>query len=896
MSRFDELAESAPDPELARAALDRVAEHEAARRALSRPAVAGTAARLLGISRPAADFYHAHPDELEALSDLHPRSRAELLAEASAAVDAEGAEAGLRRFRRRAWLRVAARDLEGASLDEVVAELSASAEACLEVALRLCVDRAPDGSEAVEAPAVVGMGKLGGRELNYASDVDVVFVHRARGGPAQDLGVGVATRLIRLLSEPTSGGVVLRVDAGLRPEGRDGPLSRSLPAMLDYYGRHAATWERQALVKARPVAGDRDLGRSFVEGVAPFVYPDTLPPSVLDDVRATKSRIEETVRASGKAAVEVKRGWGGIRDVEFAVQLLQLVHGRRHPSLRAAGTLAALDALVSEGFVAPADAAALADSYRFLRRLEHRLQMLREVQTHELPSDRASLATVARSMGFADPGRLLAEHARHTATVRGLHERLFYRPLLEAFAGPAGQPSAGRSDTEELLAGLGFADPARAYRSFAAVVDPSTRLGRVLGALFPVVAQTVALADRPDAAALRLERVVEAVGDDPERADRLADRLADRPDAARRLAALVGASSAFSDAVAARPALAWGVFERPPLERSLFAGDPGLDRIRVAAAFAAGELDVAGVGRRLSAAADATVSEALSRAEPPVPMAVVGMGTFGAEELSFASDLDLLFVHDGDPSIAVSASVAAERTLTAVRDSGWDPDTDLRPEGRAGGLVRSLAAYREYWGRWAETWEFQALVRARFVAGDEDVGRRFLEGASEVAFPSVLPDERVASIRLMRVRIEEERVRPRGSRRVHFKLGYGSLADVRFAVELTLMRHGFAHPEVRRTNTLEAIEALVGAGVMDDAVGVPLARAHTFLSEIKAWLEIERRLGQGALPPVPEEQAALARRLGYEESPRNRLMQEYLAVTRRARRAMETVFYGDDPA
>ena len=277
-------------------------------------------------------------------------------------------------------------------------------------------------------------------------------------------------------------------------------------------------------------------------------------------------------------------------------------------------------------------------------------------------------------------------------------------------------------------------------------------------------------------------------------------------------------------------------------------------------------------------------------------MAVVGMGTFGAEELSFASDLDLLFVHDGDPSTAVSASVAAERTLTAVRDSGWDPDTDLRPEGRAGGLVRSLAAYREYWGRWAETWEFQALVRARFVAGDEDVGRRFLEGASEVAFPSVLPDERVASIRRMRVRIEEERVRPRGSRRVHFKLGYGSLADVRFAVELTLMRHGFAHPEVRRTNTLEAIEALVGAGVMDDAVGVPLARAHTFLSEIKAWLEIERRLGQGALPPVPEEQAALARRLGYEESPRNRLMQEYLAVTRRARRAMETVFYGDDPA
>jgi len=270
------------------------------------------------------------------------------------------------------------------------------------------------------------------------------------------------------------------------------------------------------------------------------------------------------------------------------------------------------------------------------------------------------------------------------------------------------------------------------------------------------------------------------------------------------------------------------------------------------------------------------------------------LGSLGAEELSFASDLDLLFVHDGDPSDAVAAGAAAERTLASVREAGWEPDTGLRPEGKAGGLVRSLAAYREYWARWAETWEFQALVRARLVAGDEDLGRRFLEGAAEVAFPPVLSDEQVAAIRRMRVRIEEERVRPRGTRRVHFKLGVGSLADVQFAVELSLMRHGFAHPEVRRTNTGEAIDALVEAGLMEEAVGAPLSRANAFLSEIKAWLEIDRRVAQGALPPVPEEQAALARRLGFEESPRNRLMQEYLAVTRRARRAMETVFYGND--
>src|SRR5439155_1541114 len=355
-----------------------------------------------------------------------------------------------------------------------------------------------------------------------------------------------------------------------------------------------------------------------------------------------------------------KRGRGGIRDVEFAVQLLQLVHARRHPALREPGTLPALRALADEGFVAPADAEALADSYRFLRRLEHRLQMVRDLQTHELPRGRAALETLARSMGLDGPDRLMAEHERHTARVRGLHEQLFYRPLLEAFgAASAGAPRPGidRQDTEELLAGLGFADPAAAYRAFARIVDPATRAGKVLGGLFPVMAPALATAALPDAALVRFERVVAALRESAD--EGLADRLAGRVDAARRLAALVGVSSHFADALAARPGLA------------------------------------------------------------------------------------------GD---------AAERVMARARDAGWQVDPDLRPEGRSGPAARSLASYLEYWQRWADTWEYQALLGARFVAGDEVLGRRFVANAHDVAYPETVTLEQVAAIRRMRVRMEEERV------------------------------------------------------------------------------------------------------------------------------------------
>ncbi len=863
--------DEAPDPALAAVALERVREAGG----VVSPRALPSAVRLLGFSTAATDFLVRHPEECGALEDDAARDRAALDAEVAADVERLGAEAGLRRFRRRALLRVAARDLAGASLEDVVREVSDVADACVEAACRFVSG---------DALAVVALGKWGALELNYASDIDLVFVHREPGGATQDAAERVAAELIHLLSEPTSDGIALKLDAALRPGGRAGALSRSLEATLAYYERESATWERQAMLKARAAAGDVALARRFVEGVQAFVYPAHLEPAAIDDVRRTKVRLEEYIRQRGKELTEVKRGRGGIRDVEFAVQLLQLVHGRRDPSLREPNTLKALTALVEEGYVAPADADPLADAYRFLRRLEHRLQIVRDVQTHDLPSDPRARTTIARSLGLADAAALQREYDRTTGLVRTIHERLFYRPLLEAFAGPATpRPGLDRAATEELLAGLGFAQPSRSYEVLARLVDPATRFGKVMANVFVVMAPALSLAADPDAALVRLERVGEAVGERPGPADALA---AD-PAAARRLAHVVGASRFATDLLVRDPERI-----RVLAERTIHADDAGADMVRVVGRYAGRELSPRETGDAITAVADRVLQEAVDEAAPSLPLAVIGMGKLGARELSFASDLDVVFVYDGEgPEDQSRAVEASERVMQLVLEAGWEIDADLRPEGRNGPLARSLAGFLDYWERYAELWEAQALLRVRDVAGDEQLGHRFAAAARDLAYrPEGITIDEVVQIRRMRERIERERVRPPEATKFHFKLGYGSLADVQFTVETLLLRHGGSVPAVRTTRTLGGDRA-AGRAPADGAdrrarpgrgVRVPDGR------EVRAG---GRPPGaRRAVPAAAEEQTALARRLGYEEYPRQAFIDDYLRITRRARRAMERVF------
>jgi glutamate-ammonia-ligase adenylyltransferase len=321
-------------------------------------------------------------------------------------------------------------------------------------------------------------------------------------------------------------------------------------------------------------------------------------------------------------------------------------------------------------------------------------------------------------------------------------------------------------------------------------------------------------------------------------------------------------------------------------------GDPDAELVRVVASYAARELDARSMGERLAAVADRVVRDAVSSANTNVRLAVIGLGKLGARELNVASDLDVVFVYEGDDADAFErATAAAEQVLRAIREAGWEPDADLRPEGRAGPLARSFAAWLEYWERYADAWEFQSLLRARFVAGDESLGARFCSFAADFAYPEVLTVDHVAEARRMRDRIERERVRPAEAGRFHFKLGYGSLADVQFAVELSLMRHGAAHPDVRSTSTLEAIEALARERLLEDAVARALGEAFVFLSDVKNALEIDRRVRAETLPAAPDELMVLARRLGNEEYPVQTLFETYRRITRRARRAMERVFF-----
>jgi [glutamine synthetase] adenylyltransferase / [glutamine synthetase]-adenylyl-L-tyrosine phosphorylase len=369
-----------------------------------------------------------------------------------------------------------------------------------------------------------------------------------------------------------------------------------------------------------------------------------------------------------------------------------------------------------------------------------------------------------------------------------------------------------------------------------------------------------------------------------------ADALASDPQRAGRLARTVAVSPWASDLLAGRAE-----------DALLVAGPPdGPERpevalLRAVADHAEGRLPIPHTGRRLAEVADAVVAEALDRAGPSVPVAVIGLGKMGAQELNFASDLDLVFVFEGEGEGAFEeARRTAEAVLEGVRSGGFQPDADLRPEGRSGPLARSMAAYLEYWERWGRTWEFQALLKARAVAGDEVLGKRFLMAAEDFAYPEFLPVDRIAEIRRMRVRMEEERVRPPDARRFHFKLGYGGLADVQFAVELSQLRYGRAHPEVRHRHTLDALEALARERLIEDPSALALGEAYVFLNEVKNAMEVDRRVPAEALPSGAETQVALARRLGYEEFPRAAFLEDYRRITRRARRAMERVFYPEE--
>ncbi|AGJ54589.1 bifunctional [glutamine synthetase] adenylyltransferase/[glutamine synthetase]-adenylyl-L-tyrosine phosphorylase [Streptomyces sp. NPDC053741] len=902
----------------------------------------------LGASEALGDHLARHPRDWQVLvtyeaTDLHPgvREFEQMLCDV---VDPDS----LRVAYRRSLLSIAARDVCGTTdVAEVAAELADLATATLRAALAIARADAP--SDAAQCRiAVIAMGKCGGHELNYVSDVDVIFVGEPVDGAEESGALQAATRLVahmmRICSDTTVEGTIWPVDANLRPEGRNGPLVRTVSSHLAYYQRWAKTWEFQALLKARPVAGDPELGAQYLDAVSPLVWQAADRENFVGDVQKMRRRVVDNIPVD-RVDRELKLGPGGLRDVEFAVQLLQLVHGRGDSTLRVGSTLEALGALADGGYVGRADAAQLDEAYRFLRAMEHRIQLYRLRRTHMVPEDEADLRRLGRSLGLrTDPvAELNRAWRRHASVVRRLHEKLFYRPLLDAVAQLApGERRLSAKAAGVRLEALGYADPAAALRHLEALSSGVSRKAAIQRTLLPVLLGWFADSADPDAGLLGFRQVSDALGKTPWYLRLLRDEGA----AAENLARVLSAGRLAPDLLMRAPEAVAILGDpeglkprsRDHLEQEVLAAvgrAPGAEAavavargVRRRELFRTTAADIIGsygtednpaetdpgalVDRVGSAVTDlnaATLSGALRAAVRerwgstlPTRFAVIGMGRFGGHELSYGSDADVLFVHqpregvgEEEASRAANAVVSEMRRLLELPTA--DPplliDADLRPEGKTGPLARTLKSYGAYYRRWSLVWESQALLRAEPMAGDKELGRAFVELVDPLRYPVEGPgDEAVREIRRLKARMESERM-PRGADpTLHTKLGRGGLSDVEWTVQLMQMRHGWAEPGLRTTRTREALAAACAADLIPAEEAQMLDEAWVLASRVRNAVMLVRGRPGDTFPSNPRELTAVGRYLGYEEGHVGDMLDDYRRITRRARAVVEERFYG----
>ena len=851
--------------------------------------------------------------------------------------DAEAVDA-MRVQYRRLLLRLAARDLaHGVPVDDVAAELSDLAAATLEAALAVARARVGGAAESARL-AVIAMGKCGGHELNYVSDVDVIFVAEPADGHDEQAALRTATQLashlMQVCSDHTREGTIWPVDAALRPEGKAGPLVRTLASHEGYYERWAKTWEFQALLKARPVAGDLELGKAYVDVVSPLVWTAAEREGFVTDVQAMRRRVLEHIPAA-QADRQLKLGAGGLRDVEFAVQLLQLVHGRADEEIRAPATLSALAHLTRGGYVGREDGAALDESYRFLRTLEHRMQLAKLRRTHVVPTDEHELRCLGRAMGIRkDPAdELEKEWKRHKREVRRLHEKLFYRPLLTAVAKlPGDEVRLSPEAAQARLAALGYDDPVAAMQHLEALTAGVSRRASIQRTLLPAMLEWFAESPNPDAGLLGFRRISDALGS----THWYLKTLRDEGQVAQRLATLLATSRFATDLLQRAPEGVRMLGEdnglvprsRELLDKEMDAAarrhDDPVEAItalrairrrelfRIAVADLLGELDVAATGRALTDLTSATLDAALTvatkaveaerRAPLPTRIAIIAMGRFGGAELGLGSDADVMFVHEPvEGAAAQDAARAAHDVIQEMRRllalPGTDPelvvDADLRPEGRQGPLVRTLESYAGYYAKWSAVWEAQALLRADPSIGDPDLRRRFRELIDPRRLPAEghSPDDG-REVQRIKARVDAERL-PRGADpATHLKLGRGGLADVEWTVQLLQMQHAGRVEGLRTTRTLDALNAAVEADLIPAEDAQALAAAWRMASGLRNAIVQVRGKGSDQLPRDTRDRAAVAHIRGYAPGESDKMVDDYLRVTRRARRVVERVFWG----
>ena len=886
------------------------------------------------VSQPQAWHLLAGNVTLPSADDL----RRDFAAVAETPTDANALKFSLRKLYRDRVLVLAALDLAPTVENEPVlafptvgTHLADIADAALGAALIVATKTVCGADTPAPRLAVIAMGKCGARELNYVSDVDVIFV----GEQADAVTTRVAGELTRFATE-----AFFEVDAALRPEGKQGALVRTLESHVAYYERWAKTWEFQALLKARAAVGDPELGAQYIDALMPMVWMACEREDFVPEVQAMRRRVESLVPA-GERARELKLGTGGLRDVEFAVQLLQLVHGRNDESLHVASTVDALSALGAGGYVGRDDAANLTASYEFLRLLEHRLQLQRMKRTHMLPEadDEEKLRWLARAAHVRPDGRhdalgvLREELKRQTLRVSRLHAKLFYQPLLESVGGPAADfsPAMTPKAAERLLAALGYEGPQSAMTHLAAITVHGGRRGRVQQVLLPTLLDWLSDTPDPDAGLLAYRKICDELGDHRWFLATLRDEGA----VAKRLMHVLGTSAYVPDLLMRAPeviqqyadgpqgpkllevepeavarALVASAGRHPEPARAIAAARTLRRRelARIASADLLGMLEVTDVCTALTSVWVAVLQaalEAVMRANtpddgPPARIAVIGMGRLGGGELGYGSDADVMFVcepvGDVEDAVATRWSVTiADQVIKLLGTPSADPplevDTSLRPEGRHGSLVRTLDSFASYYEKWAQPWEIQALLRAHRVAGDEELGHRFLLMADATRYPSGgVSVDAVHEIRRIKARVDAERL-PRGADpNTHTKLGRGGLADIEWAVQLIQLRHAHRLPELHNTSTLESLNVIRAAGLLPEGDVDLLRDAWLTATRARNALVLVKGKATDQLPGTGRQLNAVALAAGWGNDDGGEFLDNYLRVTRRAKTVVRKVF------
>lgn len=779
--------------------------------------------------------------------------------------------------------------------------------------------------------AVIGMGKGGAGELNYISDVDVVFVAESADPSLEntrmlEIATKLATRMMRAMDSTNQEPALWQVDANLRPEGKAGALVRTLDSHASYYSRWAENWEFQALLKARPMAGDKELGEAYFQAMNPLVWESTQRDNFVESVQKMRERVSGNIPAD-EVDRQIKLGPGGLRDIEFTVQLLQLVHGRTDETVRAADTLTAIDQLSDGGYIGRSEAAEFSAHYKFLRVIEHRIQMSKMRRTHLMPIEEDAQRVIARSIHLDWTAEELLENwSEVKLQVRALHQKIFYRPLLAAVSRAGGGLELSNEQASDRLSAIGYLNPSGALQHITALTSGLSRRAQIQKQLLPVLLQWFSEGTDPDSALLAFRRLSENLGeshwylrmlrDSTGAAERLSIALSNSRLATALLELIPEGAAWFEDPDQLTPASLEDLTEQ---SLSLASRHDDLDdfakavrhirrreTLRLALGSVVGELNINGVSQGLSDLTEwylTTLSKAIQSSlskelGQDVDFGIVAMGRFGGQELGFGSDADVMFVYKNDePELSEQSQKLAEKVISELHRLGKDPqlefeiDMDLRPEGKNGTVARSVDSYRAYYSRWGDIWENQALLRARMISGSEELVAEFNEVIDQYRYPTELTSKSIIEIRRIKARIETERLPQGADPKRHLKLGRGSLSDIEWLVQLLQLKHGNEFPSIRTPKTLDALKALVESGLMEEHDSRVLAEAWILTSRVRSsgvlWsnkvsdvLSLDRRQLEG-----------MARILEYPRGSASALEEDYLAHTRRSRQVFERLFF-----